>query len=171
MADCVLADFVAGYRAGFHGSSFDLVDRADAGQKVGGQRCWLGCVDIEYLAPEMRPAGNLGDTVGGIKLVVASIGIGLQVAGKTCQFSLGVRARAIGRKLVPDKRRAGGSRAAIINRIDPQSCRGCLAATWIKDRYGRVVGMDLRCLEAFATNAADDGIEESRGLADPACKG
>ena len=149
----------------------DLVDRADAGQKVGGQWCWLGCVDIEYLAPEMRPAGNLGDTVGGIELIVAGIGIGLQVACKTCQFSLGMSAGAIGRKLVPDKRRTGGSRAAIIDCIDPQSCRGCLAATWIKDRYGRIIGMDLRCLEAFATNTADDGIEQRCGLADPACKG
>ena len=168
-AHCAPAGFVAGYRRRPADPGLDLIDRADAGQQVVGERCWLSCMNIAYFAPEMGPEGNFGDTVGCLAIVVAGIVIGLQVASKACKLGLWISPSSIGRELVPDKQWAGGSTAANIDRIDPEPCRGCLAATWMKDRYG-FVGMDLRCLQAFAANTADDGIEESRGLADPACK-
>ena len=41
----------------------DLIELADAFQQIRGERRRLGRVDVEYLSPEMRPAGDLGDTV------------------------------------------------------------------------------------------------------------
>src|SRR3546814_12136941 len=42
----------------------DLIELTDTLQQIGGERGRLGRMNVEYLAPEMRPASNLGDTVG-----------------------------------------------------------------------------------------------------------
>lgn len=82
---------------------FDLIELADAFQQISGKRRRLGGVDVEYLAPEMRPAGDLGDTVGVVELVVSRIAIGLQVAAEAGQLPLGMGTCAIGGELIDRK--------------------------------------------------------------------
>ena len=60
----------------------DLIELADAFQQISGERCRLGGVDVEDLATKMRPAGDLGDAVGVVELVVSGIAIGLEIAGE-----------------------------------------------------------------------------------------
>lgn len=55
----------------------DLIELTDTFQQIGGERGRLARVNVEDLAPEMRPAGDLGDTVGVVELVIAGIAIGL----------------------------------------------------------------------------------------------
>lgn len=38
----------------------------------------------------MRPAGDFGDTVGVVELVIASMAIGLQITGEVGQLPLGM---------------------------------------------------------------------------------
>ncbi len=67
----------------------------------------------------MRPAGNLGDAVGGVELVIAGIAIGLQEPGKAGELLLRMTAGTILGELIPDQRRRGGTGAAIIDDIGP----------------------------------------------------
>ena len=60
----------------------DLIELADTLQQIGGERGRLGRMNVEDLATEMRPAGDFGDTVGIVELVIAGIAIGLQIAGE-----------------------------------------------------------------------------------------
>jgi hypothetical protein len=117
-------------------------------------------VDIEYLAPEMRPAGDLGDAVGAVELVVASMAVGLREPGEVNERLLGMTAGAILGELIPDQRRRGGAGAAIVDNIglDPAGC--VLAASRIEHRHGRVVGMDLGGGEPNLADAADNRIEQ-----------
>ncbi len=84
---------------------FDLIELADAFQQISGERCRLGRVDVEYLAAEMRPAGDLGDAVGIVELVVSGIAVRLKIAGETGQLPLGMCACPVGGELIPDQRR------------------------------------------------------------------
>src|SRR3546814_16706751 len=61
----------------------ELIELTDTLQQIGGERRRLGRMNVEYLTPEMRPATNLGDTVGVVELVIADIVIGLQIDGET----------------------------------------------------------------------------------------
>jgi hypothetical protein len=70
---------------GLHATNLclDLIELTDAFQQIRGERRRLGRVNVEYLAPEMRPAGDLGDAVGIVELVIVGIAIGLEIAGET----------------------------------------------------------------------------------------
>jgi hypothetical protein len=102
----------------------DPVEGGDTRQQVGSERRRLGRVDIEDLAPEMRPAGDLGDAVGGVELVVTGIAVHLQEPGKAGELLLGVAAGAILGELIPDQRRRGVAGAAIVDDIGPDPA-GC----------------------------------------------
>lgn len=45
--------FVVDYRAAAPNLCFDLVERVDALEQIGGERPRLGGMDVEYLAPKM----------------------------------------------------------------------------------------------------------------------
>lgn len=64
----------------------DLIELTDTFQQIRGERRRLGGVDVEYLAPEMRPESNLGDAVGIVQLVVAGIAIRLEIGGEAGQL-------------------------------------------------------------------------------------
>src|SRR3546814_16146147 len=68
----------------------DLIELTDTLQQIGGERGRLGRMNVEYLAPEMRPASNLDDTVGVVELVIAGISLGLQIDSKTGHMPLGM---------------------------------------------------------------------------------
>jgi len=72
---------------------------------IGAERGRLGLMDVENLAREMRPAGDLDDAPGLVGLVISGIGIGLEMAGEAGKFGLRVCAGAIGREPIPDERR------------------------------------------------------------------
>jgi len=55
----------------------DPVESGDPVQQVACQRRWAGGVVLEYLAPEMRPAGDFVDAVAPVELLEARIGISL----------------------------------------------------------------------------------------------
>src|SRR3546814_15993132 len=90
----------------------DLIELTDTLQQIGGERGRLGRMNVEYLAPEMRPASNLGDTVGVVELVIAGIAIGLQIDGENGQLPMGMCTGPSGGELVTDQRRRGRAAAA-----------------------------------------------------------
>ena len=51
------------------------------GEQIAGESGRLELVNIKDLAPEMRPAGDLGDPAAGVGLVVNGLSIGLQISG------------------------------------------------------------------------------------------
>ena len=57
---------------------FDCVELADAVEQVGGELGRLLLVAFEYIAPEMRPAGDLGYPPVHVEAVKPEIGIGLK---------------------------------------------------------------------------------------------
>lgn len=122
---------------------FDLIELTDTFQQISGERRRLGRMNVEYLAPEMCPAGDFGDAVGVVELVIASIAIGLQIAGETGQLASGMRAGAVGGELIPDQWRRGRTRGAIIDGVGPEPASRCLATSWIEHRHRRIVGVDL----------------------------
>ena len=67
----------------------------------------------------MRPAGDLGDAVGGVELVIAGIAVGLEEAGEAAELGSWMGAGAILGEVIPDQRWTGGTRAAIIDDIGP----------------------------------------------------
>ena len=97
----------------------DGIERADPFEDIGGQRGWLGLVDIEDLAAEVRPAGNLGDAPTLVELVISGIGIGLEKTGEAGELGPRIRAGAIGGEAIPDQRRRGGPRSPIIDSVGP----------------------------------------------------
>jgi len=106
----------------------DGIKRSNPVEDVSGERR-LGLMDIEHLATEVCPASDLGNVAGGIKRIIAGIGIGLEEAGKARQFALRVRTRTIGREPIPGERRRCCARRAIIDRIDPEPAgRGAASA-------------------------------------------
>ena len=84
---------------------FDGIKGADAFEEIGGERSWLGLMDVEYLAPEVCPAGNLGDAAALVELVICGIGIGLEMAREAGQFGLRMNTTAVGREPIPGERR------------------------------------------------------------------
>jgi hypothetical protein len=61
---------------------------------------------LEYLASKMRPACHFQDAILDVELLMASIAIGLEEAGKMLQFGLRMNATPIGGKPLPYQRRA-----------------------------------------------------------------
>ena len=53
-------------------------------------------MDVEELAPDMRPAGSLGDPVAGEQLVEAGITVGVDDAGEFFEVSARMLALAVG---------------------------------------------------------------------------
>jgi hypothetical protein len=80
---------------------FDGVKCRDTFEQIADQRGRLGLVDIEDLAPEVGPAGDLAAAV---ELVVAGVGVSLQEPGIAGQMLLGMSAGPVGRELVSDQR-------------------------------------------------------------------
>ena len=52
---------------------FDGIEGGDPFKDVGGKCGWPRLVDIEYLAPEMGPAGDFGDATALVELVISGI--------------------------------------------------------------------------------------------------
>ena len=70
----------------------DLVECRDAPQRDGGERRAGGDVEVEELAPDMRPARHLDHRVLPIELVEAGIAVGLEdavEAGEMAQRMIG----------------------------------------------------------------------------------
>ena len=128
-------------------------------------------MDIEDLAPEVCPAGDLGDPAAGVKLVVTGIGVSLQEPGVAGQMLLWMSAGAVGGELVPDQRRCRGARGAIINGIDLEPAGGGAAAAGIKHRHRGIVGVEIGGRQPLFADAGNNWIEQLCGLAGPACQG
>ena len=88
---------------------FDGIECGDPFEDVGSERGWPRLVDIEYLAPEMGPAGDFGDATALVELVISGISIGLKMAGKLSQLLLRMRASAIRGEPIPGQRRRDGT--------------------------------------------------------------
>lgn len=79
------------------------VELRDPLEQVGGQRRRAGGVVLEYLAPEMRLAGDFAYPAAVVELVISSIAIGLEQAGKGLELGLRMDAAAVGREAIPDQ--------------------------------------------------------------------
>ena len=137
----------------------DPVKSGDPLQQIRGQRGWLAHVVLEYLAPEMRPAGDFADTASGIELLISGIAIGLEQASELLEIGLRMNAAAVRREAVPDQRRSARARCAVVDNVGPEPRLRGLAFTRNQHWHGRIVGMELAGLEALLANAANDGIE------------
>jgi|TARA_R100000501_G_scaffold13654_5_gene25104 hypothetical protein len=60
-------------------------------------------VVLEYLAPEMRPAGNFVYPARGVELAETSIAVSLEQTGELLELGLGMDAAAVGGEVVPDQ--------------------------------------------------------------------
>ncbi len=164
----------------------DSIKRADALEDVGGQRRRDTLVQVEDLAPEVRPACDLGNTTP-VEPVIAGIGVGLTETAKACEMGQGMCSGAVGCEAIPGRARRGAAGRPVVDRVplrlpsndaahrrnllgrlrpQPPGCR--LAATGVEHRHRRVVGVDLVGLEHLVTDAADDGVEKRCGLPGPA---
>lgn len=76
MADFSPVGLDNAHRAVGRGPRLDDIKRADTLEYVGGQRRGRPLVQVEDLAPEMRPARDLADAIM-IQSVITGIGIGL----------------------------------------------------------------------------------------------
>ena len=74
---------------------------------------------LEYLAPEMCPAGDFADTAPGIELLISGIAIGLKKTGKTLELGLRMDATAVRREPLPDQRRSARARCTVIDNVGP----------------------------------------------------
>ncbi len=99
-------------------------------------------VDVEDLAPGVRPTADLDDPLT-IELVEAGIGVGLQEAREAGQVRRRPFALAVRRKEEDRRRRAGITRRPVVADIDPQPPGLGAATAGIEYRHRRVVGMDL----------------------------
>ena len=87
----------------------DGIERADTFEDIGRQPGRLGLMNIEDLAPEMRPAGNLGHAPAQVELVISGKGIGLEMATETGELGLRMRACAIRANSIPNGRNSSRS--------------------------------------------------------------
>jgi hypothetical protein len=150
---------------------FDPVKPGDAIEQVGGERRRARLVALEDLAAEVRPASDLLDATSLVQLLISGITVGLEKAGEQPQLALRMDAAAIGREPIPGERWGDGARRAIIDDIgpEPRLCGAALAGH--EHRHRRIVGVELGGLQSFLADAADDGVEQMRGLARPPGEG
>ena len=76
-------------------------------------------LQIEELAPHMRPARRLLDAAIFVELIESGVGIGLQRAAKLLQMPLGMFALAIRRVGKPHGGGGGVARGTVIANIGP----------------------------------------------------
>ena len=143
------------------------VKRADPLEDVGGQRRGRSLVQIEDLAPEMRPAGDLGHAAA-VQSIITDIGISLKETAKAGEMGQRVRGGSVGREAIPGRARCRAAGRPVVGRIDPQPPGRGLAPAGVEYRHRRVVGVNLVGLEHFVADAADDGVEEPGSLSGPA---
>jgi hypothetical protein len=146
----------------------DLVERRDALQRGGGKRRAGGGVEVEELAPHMRPARHLAHSVLPIELVEPGIAVGLQdavEAGEMAQRVLGAAVRAVA---VEGRRRGRATPGPVVAHIDPQPPGLGPAGTRCQNRHGGVVAMDLVGRQHMAGDRVDQRPQRPGRLANPA---
>ena len=77
-------------------------------------------MDVEELAPDVRPAGGLGDPVASEQLVKAGIAVGVDDAGERLQMGPRMLALAVGRVAEQRRRRSRPGKWPLVADIDPQ---------------------------------------------------
>ena len=100
-----------------------------------------GGMDIEEFAPDMRPAGGLGDPVAGEQLVEPGIAVGMDDAAEVLQVGPRVLALAVGRVEEQRRRRPRAGEGPLVADIGPQPPGLGLAGARRQHRHRRVVDM------------------------------
>ena len=130
-----------------------------------------GCgVDVEELAPDMRPAGHLCDAVA-IEAVEPGIAIGVQIAPEPGKMSGGSFALAVGRVVEQHGGRSLAASPALVAYIGPQPARPGATGARGQYRHRRVVGMEGRAAHDVALERVDQGAEERGRAPDPVGQG
>ena len=88
----------------------DRVQRADALQRLGGDRRALCGMDVEELAPYMGQTSDLADRSGTDEALEPGVAIGVHPAAEVGQMTLGMTRLAVGGEPVPRRRRPGACR-------------------------------------------------------------
>jgi hypothetical protein len=127
-------------------------------------------MDVEELAPDVRPAGHLADAVA-IEAVEPGIAVGVQIAPEPGKMSGGSFALAVGRVVEEHGGRGLAASPALVAHIGPQpACPGATGAGG-EHRHGRVVGMEGRAAHDVALERVDQRVEERGRAPDPVGQG
>ncbi len=98
----------------------DAVELADAVERLVGDRRAGGGVHIEELAPDMGPAGGLGDPIAGEQLVEPGIAVGVNDAAEVFQVRPRVFALAVRRVEEQHRRRPRPGERPLVAHVGPQ---------------------------------------------------
>ena len=116
-------------------------------------------MDVEELAPDVRPAGHLADAFA-IEAVEPGIAIRVKIASKPGKMPGGAFALAVGRVTEQHGGRGLAASPALVTHIGPQpSCPGA-AGTGGQYRHGCVVGVESGAAHDGTPERLDQRIEE-----------
>jgi hypothetical protein len=164
----VLADGPAHLRRAAADGGLDVIERAEALQRLAGERRAGGGMDVEELAPGMRPARHFDDGVVPVDHVEPRIAVGLQDAAETAEMVRRMGAAAVGTVAVEGRRRCRAAPGTVVTDIDPQPPGLGLGGARRPHRHGGVVAMDLVGGEDMGGNRLDQRPQLPGRLADPA---
>jgi hypothetical protein len=149
---------------------FDRIEAGDMVQRLAG-RGGAGCgMDVEELAPDMRPTGYLCDALA-IEPVEPGIAIGVQIALECSQVRDGAFALAVGRVAKQHGRRGLAASPALVAHIGPQPARPGATGAGGQNRHGRVVGVEGYATHDVALERVDQRVEERGRAPDPVGEG
>ena len=146
----------------------DRVEGGDPQKRLVGKRCAVPLVDVEELAPDMRPAGDLADRAGPVELAEAGIAVGLQDAAEAAKMALRMDALAVGAVAVEHRRRRFARPRPVVAHISPQAPGRGLAGARRQHRHRRVIAVDLVTGQHMGGDRFDQRLQLEGGAADPA---
>src|SRR6187431_1978268 len=112
-----LAAFVGGQAANV---GFDGIERSDADQRLGGDRCRRLRLDVVELPPHMAPAEGEYDVAGFGEVLIGAVAVDLQRAAEAFEMPGRPRVLAVGCIDIGDARRSVAGPGPLVACIGPQ---------------------------------------------------
>lgn len=133
-------------------------------------------MDIEELAPDMGPAGDLRDRGAlagavGIELVEPGIAVGVKVTGEALKMALRTHALPIRGVAIENGGRCITGMGALVADIDPKPARRGLAEPGGEHRHGRVVGVECAPGQGMLADRLGQGCQQRGRRSDPIGQG
>lgn len=133
-------------------------------------------MDIEELATDMSPAGDLGDRRAltgavGIKLVEARISVGVEISRKALEMALRAHALPIRGVAIANGGRCITGMGAVVANIDPKPARRGLAEPGGEHRHGGIVGVERGPGHGMLADRLGQGRQQRGRRSDPIGQG
>ena len=128
-------------------------------------------MDVVKVAPDMRPAGGLGDVALGIEPVEAGVAVGLQHTMERSEMGAWVEGPAVGAVTVAHGGRRRAGIRPLIAQIGPEPTSPGLAGARRQHRDGRVIRIETISEHDMPLQCIDQRAQQRRGLTDPVGEG